>query len=364
MTVPSGKTLQALVQNFFVQHLAIERNASPNTIAAYRDAIKLFLRHASEVKSCSPDQLDHAALDVEVVRSFLDWLEHNRSCGARTRNHRLAALKSLARYVASVAPEHLERCRLIRKLLPARFEKPEINYLTEDEVVQLLAAIDVSTPAGRRDRALLLLLYNSGARVQEVVDLDVGDLHDEVIAFVHLLGKGRKRRTCPLWPRTTLAIRRMLEDRRNLDRSQPIFLSARGQRLSRSGVAYLLGRAGQNGALTPCHAKRLSPHTMRHTTAMHLLQSGVDITTIAAWLGHAQLTTTHAYVEIDLRMKQAVIANAAMLPELGDGNYPSPNIVDWLDNLARRAGYVQLADGTDRPRARDRPSRHITNSGG
>lgn len=352
MTSTTNKTLQALVQDFFVKHLAIERNASANTIAAYRDGIKLFLQFASALDGRDPDKLDLEILDVGVVRSFLVWLDKERGCGARTRNHRLAVLKSFARYVATVAPEHLECCRRIRELSPASFERPSISYLDDDEVVTLVAAPDASTPAGRRDRALLLLLYNTGARVQEVADLDVGSIHEGGVAVAHLRGKGRKQRSCPLWPRTVTAIRQMLADRPVVSPEQPLFLNARGRRLTRSGIAYILRRAGKQGRLSPRCAERLSPHVMRHTTAMHLLQSGVDITTIAAWLGHAQLGTTHGYVEIDLRMKQAAIDPATHLPELGTPAYPDPHVIDWLEKLGRHAGYVQ-------PPLRERTTRGV-----
>lgn len=355
MTPTVIKTLPALVQDFFVKHLAIERNASSNTVAAYRDAMKLFLQHASTLNACSPDELRVDVLDVAIVRSFLRWLEHERSCGARTRNHRLAVLKSFARYVATVAPENLERCRLIRELLPAKFESPSIRYLDDDELIKLVAAVDASTPAGRRDRALLLLLYNTGGRVQEIVDLDVGSIRDEAIAIVHLEGKGRKQRSCPLWPRTVTAIRHMLDDRPHARPQQPLFLNARGRRLTRSGVAYLLRRAGGHANISPRNGDRISPHVIRHTTAMHLLQSGVDITTIAAWLGHAQLATTHGYVEIDLRMKQAALDATAALPDLDTPKYPEPDVVDWLERLGRRAGYVQPASAEAPPTA-EQPS--------
>ena len=149
-------TLQAFIQDFFCRHLAIERNAGPNTLGAYRDAIKLFLRHASDVMGCTPDQLDHRALDVENIRSFLDWLKRERGCSERTRNHRLAVIKAFARYLATVAPEHLERCRLIREIRPASIEHPEIQYLTENEIVALISSVNASSARGRRDRAILL----------------------------------------------------------------------------------------------------------------------------------------------------------------------------------------------------------------
>ena len=344
-----SRTLQALVQDFFCQHLATERNASTNTVTAYRDAIKLFLGYASGLMGCTPDQLDHRALDVETIRSFLDWLKRERGCGERTRNHRLASIKAFARYIATVAPEHLERCRLIREMPSASVEHPEIQYLTEEEIVTLISSVDAFSPKGRRDQAILLLLYNTGARVQELADLDIGDINKQPIAFVRLQGKGRKQRTCPLWSRTVAAIDMMLADRRSQESLQPLFLNARGQRLSRSGIAYILRRAQKKCGLSPDHANRITPHVLRYTTAMHLLQSGVDIVTIAAWLGHAQLATTHGYVEINLRMKQAVIATEAALPEISNGEYPSPDIVDWLDQLALKPSYVQ-SEGITSPK--------------
>ncbi|MCP4065818.1 MAG: site-specific integrase, partial [Gammaproteobacteria bacterium] len=274
-------SLQTLVQNFFEKYLIVERNVKRNTVLSYRDCLKLFLRHATEYLECSVDQLDHAVLDVEVVRSFLSWLETERECGPRTRNQRLAAIKSFALYVASVAPEHLERCRAIREMRPARFEHPEIEYLDDDEVITLIKAID--PVKGRRNRALLLLLYNTGARVQEIVDLDVADFRSDPVALITLQGKGRKQRTVPLWPRTVDAINAWLEER-NIDGGGPLFLNAHGRRLSRSGIAHILRTLAKRAGLSPRHARHVTPHVIRHTTAMHMLQSGVDITTIASWL--------------------------------------------------------------------------------
>ena len=364
MTTNASKSLQSLVQDFFVQHLAIERNASAHTIIAYRDAMKLFLRHASSVAKCDPDQLDHTVLDVTIVRSFLHWLYRERGCGPRTRNQRLAALKSFARYVAIVAPEHLERCRLIRALPPARFEHPEIGYLTDDEIVKIIAAPNPSTQTGRRDRALLLMMYNTGARVQELVSLNVGDFHHSAIPFLRLLGKGRKHRCCPLWERSVTAIKRMLADRPSTGDAEPLLVSARGRRLSRSGITYILCRAQDRANVTPAHAARISPHIVRHTTAMHLLQSGVDITTIAAWLGHAKLSTTHAYVEIDLRTKQAALAHASLPIENDELDYPAPHIIDWLEKLAAPSRYAQSMSRSVPCRQPDRRPLRITGSYG
>jgi integrase/recombinase XerD len=327
-------SLQALVQSFFEEHLPTERNASRNTLLAYRDALKLFLRHASAHLGRDPEFLDHAALDVTVVRSFLKHLERERGCGPRTRNQRLAAIKAFARYVASVAPEHLERCRRIRDMPPARTDHVEVCYLDDDEVCKVVAASHASK--GLRDRALLLVLYNAGLRVQEIVDLNVGDVHFDPVAYVVVVGKGRKQRTCPLWSRSVEAIQVWLQERGTPCPTEPLFLNARGNRLSRSGVADILRRLVTRAGLVPRHSKRVSPHVIRHTTAMHLLQAGVDITTIAAWLGHAQLATTHGYVEINLRMKQtAISALATSLPKMPRSKFPSGDLLTWLENLGR-----------------------------
>ena len=331
---PTGVSLQSLVQSFFEKHLTVERHASRHTVLAYRDTLKLFLRHASEQIGCAADRLDYASLDVDVIRSFLGWLEKQRKCGARTRNHRLAAIKAFVRYVASVAPEHLERCRRIRELPPARFEHPEIKYLEDDEIVRLVKAVDPAV--GQRDKALLLLLYNTGARVQEVVDLDLCDIRLHPVPVVSLEGKGRKQRTCPLWTRTVDALKAWLAQRG--DAGEPLFLNSQGRRLSRSGVSHILRRLAACAGISPA---RVSPHVIRHTTAMHLLHAGVDITTIAAWLGHVQLSTTHGYVEIDLRMKQKAVAAAATLPELTQGKFPEGDLLAWLAALGRSQRYAQ-----------------------
>lgn len=330
-------SLQELVQSFFEKHLVVERQASRNTVLAYRDSLKLFLYHTAERIGCTADQLDHTVLDSDFVRSFLEWLEVHRKCGARTRNHRLAAIKAFARYVASVAPENLERCRRVREMLPARFEHPEVKYLDDDEILELVNAIHPI--AGKRDRALLLLLYNTGARVQEIVDLDLCDIRLDPVPIVTLEGKGRKQRTCPLWVRTVEALKAWLAERG--DHGEPLFLNSQGRRLSRSGIAYILRKLAVHAKFSPRHTNCVSPHVIRHTTAMHLLQAGVDITTIAAWLGHAQLATTHGYIEIDLRMKQKAVAAAAAIPELTHGTFPSGDLLGWLAALGKPKRYVQ-----------------------
>lgn len=331
-TIPTP--LARHIQDFFEKYLTTLRNASRHTVLAYRDTFRLFLRNAAERTGVEIDQLDHSILEIDSVGSFLEHLEKERGCGPRTRNQRLAAIKSFARYLASVAPEHLERCRRIRDIAIAHFERPEVEYLTLDEVTRLLTAAEEP-----RDQALLLLLYNSGGRVQEVVDLDLCDLQTDPVALVSFNGKGRRQRTCPLWDRTLEAVDRWLDERGH--GKGPLFLNRQGQRLTRSGVAYILRRLVEKAQLEPQHAKRVTPHVIRHTTAMHLLQADVDITTIAAWLGHARLDTTHAYVEIDLRMKQQAIAAMELPPQLAGGTFPEGRLLAWLTALGKTSNYAQ-----------------------
>jgi site-specific recombinase XerD len=208
----------------------------------------------------------------------------------------------------------------------------EVRYLDEDEITRVVKA--AGARRSRRDRALLLLLYNAGLRVQELVDFDVGDIRLDPVPHARIFGKGRRQRTCPLWSRTVQAIRAWLDERGSCSDGEPLFVNARGGRLSRSGVADILRRLVDRAKVAPRHTKAVSPHVLRHTTAMHLLQAGVDITTIAAWLGHAQLATTHGYVEVNLRMKRAAVATlATSLPKMPRYRFPSGDLLSWLESL-------------------------------
>jgi site-specific recombinase XerD len=332
---PLVVSLQQAVQDFFEKYLTIERNASRNTILAYRDAFKLFLQHAADKHGVTIDRLDHSILELDTIRSYLEWLEGARGSSPRSRNQRLTAIKTFARYLASIAPEHLERCRRIRAMPMAAFQRPEVEYLEPDEMARLL----VGAGGDRRNRALVLLLYNTGGRVQEVVDLDLLDLRLDPVALVTFDGKGRRQRTCPLWPRTVQAIKQWLAERG--PHVGPVFVNRQGRRLSRSGAAYVLNSIAARIDLKPRRARRVTPHVIRHTTAMHLLQSDVDITTIAAWLGHATLDTTHGYVEIDLRMKQKALATVTLPPGLRGGAFPKGKLLGWLTSLGKNQAYAQ-----------------------
>lgn len=344
----------SIVQAFFQQYLVAERNLSPNTVLSYRDGIRLLLRYVASRVGRDPDQLSMEDFDAERVRNFLDWLEKERKCSPRSRNQRLAAIKTFFRYVASTSPEHLDRCRQIREIATKRFAHRTPQYLEHAETKALLHAIDPQSRHGVRDQALLCLMFNTGARVQEIVDLNVSDLRLEPSAQVRLMGKGRKERTCPLWRETVVLLRGWIALRAGgaADRS-PLFVNARGERITRHGIAYILARVARRANLqvsTP-RLHRITPHTIRHTTAMELLRARVDITIIAAWLGHSDLSTTHGYVEIDARMKRAAIAatSSGFLPAGTPAKYPRPSVVEWLDALGRNPDYAERSRGCPVP---------------
>lgn len=351
------RPLSSIVQAFFQQYLVAERNLSPNTVLSYRDGIRLVLQYVSERVGRDPDRLSFEDFDAERVREFLDWLETERKCSPRTRNQRLAAIKTFFRYVASTTPEHLDRCRRIREIATKRITHQAPQYLEPDEMKTLTQAIDPKARDGARDLALICLMHNTGARVQEVADLNLSHLRLEATAQVRLMGKGRKERTCPLWAQTVAVLRRWIALRGgSVTGDSPLFVNARGERITRYGIAFILRRAAlrANLQIPSQHLRRVTPHTIRHTTAMDLLRAGVDLTVIAAWLGHADLTTTNGYVQIDMRMKQAAIAatSTGFLPDRPVAKYPRPSVVAWLDALGKHPDYVERSRAPSVPVAR------------
>ena len=296
------------VQAFFAQHLCQHKRVSPQTMASYRDTFRLLLTFVKETTGKEPSALQVADLDAPLVLQFLDHLEHQRGNAVRSRNTRLAASRSFARFRALRAPESLEIVMRGLAIPVKRADKKLIGYLTREEVEALLAAPDRSHWSGRRDHALLLTLYNSGARGSEVTTLHREHRCFGPHTFLQLKGKGRKERTVPLWPHTSRVLHTWFTELDDTDDSTA-FPNARGRPLSRDGVDYLLQRAVQKAtvACPSLGAKKITPHVMRHTTALHLLQSGVDIATIALWLGHESIATTHVYLEVDLVHKEQAL---------------------------------------------------------
>jgi site-specific recombinase XerD len=304
----ASSTLASLLQDFFCQRLIGQRNASPSTVASYRDTFRLLLRYVQDRSQPSVSMLTLADLDAPVILAFLDHLERERRNSVRSRNARLAALRSFYHYSATRDPSQLPVVQRVLAIPSKRHDRPVLGFLQAEEMHAIQAAANLSTWSGRRDQALLATLYNTGARVSEIVGVRIADFVPGSTATLHLRGKGRKERRVPLWTSTARLISRWLAgEQRAPDR--PLFPNRGGHPMTRSGVAFRLQLAVREAARScpSLRGRRISPHTLRHTTAMHLLQSGVDITVIALWLGHESPTTTHGYVEADLAMKRRAL---------------------------------------------------------
>jgi integrase/recombinase XerD len=301
-------TMGPLIQSFFTQHLQGHKRVSPQTLASYRDTVRLLLLYVKAQTGKEPCSLQVTDLDASVILAFLDHLEQERHNRISSRNVRLAAVRTFFRWLALRDPESVGIAARVLAIPVKRTEKKIVQGLSRAEVEALLATPDLTTWQGRRDHALLLTLYNTGARVSEVIMLQRPQVHFGASTFVHLHGKGRKERTVPLWNKTARALQGWFRDLAGASH-QLAFPNARGHALSRDGVDYLLQQAVRR-ALPQCPSlatKSISPHTLRHTTASHLLQSGVDLAVIALWLGHEQLDTTHMYLEADLATKERAL---------------------------------------------------------
>jgi len=322
------------VRTFFEDHLSCQRSLSVNTIQGYRDALKLFLQFAATAKRKPAAELLLADVEEPVITGFLTHLERVRGNSIRTRNHRLAALRSFFKYLSAREPLLLDRCQKVLAIpLKRGATPPGIRYLEKEEVLGMFDSVDRRTALGRRDHALLLFLYNTGARVQEAADARVSWLSLEKPYRVEILGKGRKLRTCPLWESTVRTLRALLEERGGpVGPDAFLFLNRLGRPLSRAGIADIVGK---HAARVPALKEKIvTPHTIRHTTAMHLLQSGVEVNVIRGWLGHASLTTTNCYVQIDLAMKAKALQSCE-IPSPGSRCRwrTDPDILTWLEAL-------------------------------
>jgi site-specific recombinase XerD len=331
--------LAPYVRSFFEDHLVCRRNVARNTIQSYRDGLKLFLAFAARQVKKSAVQLLVTDISEAVVVAFLTDLEQARSNTIQTRNHRLVAIRNLFTYIGAREPLLLDDCRRIVDLPRKRGATvPAIRYLEKEQVTALLDAVPRDTPRGRRDYAVLLFLYNTGARVQEAADTRLGWLSLQPPLKVELLGKGRKWRTCPLWESTVEQLRQLIEDRDSHPGPDDyLFVNRYGRPLSRSGIADLLERyVRKAGATLPSLRQcRVTPHTLRHTTAMHLLQSGVEVNVIRSWLGHASISTTNGYIEIDLAMKRKALEACEVdtLESAQPSWQAKPDILAWLESL-------------------------------
>lgn len=331
-------SLANCLKRFFSHYLPVQKGLASNTILAYRDAIKLLLCFAAGTLKKSVDALAIEEVNETLVLAFLDHIEKTRGCSVATRNARLAAIHALFGFIAREEPSAMFQAHVVRTIPLKRAGCKMVDYLEEKEMQALLNAVDVNSRTGIRDKALLLLFYNTGARVSEIVNLKVTNLRLDSAAQVKLLGKGKKHRSCPLWPETVEALQNYLKQRIPKDpAAESLFLNANGVPVTRFGVRYVI-REYAATAKSQCPsiaAKNVNPHTIRHTAAMHLLRSGNDVNMISFWLGHADINTTHLYVEIDMEMKRRMIEKAGA-PAVGKSlPWKKPDVLKWLDKLSK-----------------------------
>jgi site-specific recombinase XerD len=299
----------ALVQLFFTEYLVAQRAVSPHTVACYRDGLMLFLAFAQQRLRKTPTTLRLVDIDPDLILSFLDDLEHKRHNSVRSRNLRLTALRAFLKFAARRDVLSLHVIERALSVPMKRFERPMLDFLSREEMLAVLGQPGRSWTS-QRDHLLLAMLYNTGARVSEIIGVRVADVVLDGTACVHLHGKGRKQRAVPLWKTTVRETRRWLRSNASLSDEAILLPNRNGQRMTRSNVEQRLDLAVAR-AITQQRSlakKRISPHTIRHTTAMHLLQSGVAFNVIALWLAHESPNTTHRYVEADLAMKEKALA--------------------------------------------------------
>lgn len=321
------------IRRFLMEYAASERNLSANTCASYRDMLVLLLPYVARHNKMAIDELSVTDLSAEVVRAFLTYIESERQCCTATRNQRLASIHALARFIGEHSPQHVDWCAQIRMVPMKKGVTAGVTYLEKSEVDALLASPDQSSSQGRRDHALLLFLYNSGARVSEAASVQIGDI-DWHSKSVRITGKGNKQRRCPLWNSTIEQLRRLAGQR---PAEATLFMNRRGEPFTRYGIHTLVERyvATLRTSMPSLQGRRISPHVIRHTTATHLLQAGVDINTIRAWLGHVSLDTTNIYAETDLATKERALATLARDSTRGTkaGWSRQPDVMAFLRSL-------------------------------
>lgn len=326
---------------FFQEYLISERNLSQNSILSYRDALKLFLIFMQSQTKRSATTLSIPDITPTHIREFLNFLEQERGNSVRSRNQRLAVLRSFFEYVARTEPRHAEICRQIASVPIKKAHRGLVDYLEMDEIREIFNQIDTARSEGVRDHALLLFLYNAGARVDEASQLRFSWLTLTKPYRVSILGKGRKWRVCPLWTTTGEAFRAFLSGRVIHSDEEHVFLNRFGSPLSRHGIFNIVKKYAQKASvkMPRLAQKRISPHTIRHTTAMHMLQAGIDLNSIRNWLGHASLETTHQYAQINLEMKSKAMekCESSFLDSTVPSNVPSwkanKDILEWLHSL-------------------------------
>lgn len=338
-TAALPNALARVVHSFFSEYVPELRGLSRHTLLSYRDTLALLLRYVASCQNSDPASLDLESISPEFILQFLTYLEEERHNKISSRNVRLAAIHAFFRYVGIHMPERIEQVQRILGIPFKRTGTRVIEYLEYEEISAVLGSIDRTTQVGRRDYALLVLMFNTGARVQEIVDLGVCDLQLDSPCQVKLVGKGRKTRICPLWPQTSMVLKQYISEVHvDLRSDAALFCNQRGNRLTRFGIRYILNKHCQqaSGICPSLAEKRLHPHSMRHSCAIHLLKSGVDLPSISHWLGHASMNTTNRYATADLEMKRQTIARAS--PPADSLKPPASwrqdaSVLEWLESL-------------------------------
>lgn len=327
-------TLAPTMQAFFTDRLIKQRQASPHTIAAYRDTFRLLLGYAKQQLRRQPCDLEISDIDTTLIAGFLDYLERDRKNTVRSRNARLAAIHSLFRFAALCHPENAALIQRVLAIPAKRFDRTLVTYLTPEEVDALMASPDRSTWVGRRDQALLLVAVQTGLRASELTGLTCGDVHIGTGAHVSCHGKGRKDRVTPLTSATVSVLRAWLAERAGQP-SNPLFPTRSGHRLSRDALEHRLARYSAVAAdsCPSLATRKITPHVLRHTAAMRLLHAGVDTTVIALWLGHESLDTTQIYLQADLALKERALARTTPVNTPIGRYHPTDSLLAFLENL-------------------------------
>ena len=338
-------TIQSLIVSFFLNYLRDQSDCSANTMQSYCECIRMLIQFCCEREQVNADELNMESIDDKAILAFLDSLEKERGNLPQTRNQRLAAIKSFYRYLALQEPTLMDACKRICAIRAKKTQHKVIEALTEKEVEAILRAVPSETTWHQRDYALLLLMYNTGARVQELADLRIEDFKTDDCPQVKLKGKGRKERVNPLWEKTVTAINQWLKAREQAGiTSEHLFVNSHRRKLSRFGIAHIVSKYVTLASATcsSLEKKNVTPHTFRHTTALHLIQSGVDITVVKDWLGHADIRTTSLYVEINVEMKRKALEKCPPPGVMQDEPplWHQPAVMELLNSIAKRS-YVE-----------------------
>lgn len=322
---------------YLTNYLPLQQGASVNTIKSYRDSFTIFLRYCRDVRHIKPETLRMSMFSRRLVEEYLLWLEQEHKCSISTRNHRLAVIQAFMRYAAVEHPEHLNICSALMAIKQKHAPTKTIDYLSIDELKAILARVDTKTNSGKRDIAILALLYDSGARVQELIDLKLGDIHIQTPATAKLCGKGRKARIVPIMPETARIVSSYIATYNLSEPQQPLFINRKHENFSRSGIEFVISKYVLLAIpfAKSLSRKKVSPHVFRHSKAMHLVQAGVNIVYIRDLLGHVSIQTTEVYAKADSEAKRKALASASknILPVSKFSAPKKKELLDWLKNL-------------------------------